>query len=418
MRKTKKLLAVLTVAAMVLCPLTAFAAPSYETDPDAATNSGSAATGDSFLEGVTPDDVFTVVLPTVTANTYDFVLDPDQLLSQADADKTKYTAGDNVYFHNTANSTDKYTDLSDGAVAVNAGMTDVILTVDVEVTNTSECAVEFSDTDVMTGDSLGLYMAVIPADKGTVTDTNLTAGTVAVGNASGSAVVVDKDGTASVSFLLEGQADNYELTQGSPDTVGHKYNYTKKASPAKDWNTAGFYLTATCNDEADWSEFNKKSHAASNAENLSVSVVWTMTNLTDEQAAQIEDGTVTPDATSGVVEFETAPVVPADVAPTAVVSSGDYSKSAPSNVVISYNLGSGAPAIPEDATITVTHGNEKITILAEKLTIDTSAKTITVDGTAAFLVNKTVAGSTYPINVTFTKDELVKTFTVDVSIVQ
>jgi|GEM_PF-6406314 Domain of unknown function. len=100
MNKRKLIAAILTVLMV-----TTMTAPAAYAD----TTSGST-TGAGASEGNPASDIFRVVLPTTAANTYDFIMDPNNLLSTSslNGDRTTYD-GSSVYFTSTTGATVKAT---------------------------------------------------------------------------------------------------------------------------------------------------------------------------------------------------------------------------------------------------------------------------------------------------------------------
>ena len=303
MKRMKKFLAVLTAATLLATPFTALAAGS---------NSGSV-DSDSYLEGVTPDDVFSVQLPTIPANTYKVVLDPNKLLSTVatnqNVSQNSYDPNATLLFGN-ASGDYGHSDTSDGAPVVNTSMQDAILTVNVTVTNAKTNPVTFvgSKAAVSANDTTNVYLAVVPGEKGTVSD-NALATVSANSPVTAQASAVGTDGKASLTFYIPGQPANFELSQEDDSSVrsGHKYTYAKKSSDLAAWNTASFYLTGASNPNADWKKFNEKSQLTDDtkAENLKVKTVWSVTAATASQKA---DG-ANADATTGLATLSEAPFV-------------------------------------------------------------------------------------------------------------
>lgn len=279
----KKTAAMVLAAAMVIT-----VAPNV----NAAGQSGSV-TGDSYMEGVMPTDVVDVVLPTVTNDTYKFILDPADLLSRYDANSSKYTKS-SVYFTNAGGT---YTGTSDIATATNKSTCDVVLGVDVSVANVATNPVTFTDSaSVATGTDRNLYIGLVPTAKGTVAD-NATPEAGALKDAKAKAVT---NGTTGTSFLLTGTTNNFDVKQTADanTTSGHAYNYVAKTTGAT-WTTAGFALTGACNTGADWSAFNTASQDKTSGENLQITVAYSMDV---PSAAQKEElATLTPDGDTGEV---------------------------------------------------------------------------------------------------------------------
>lgn len=329
----KKTAAMVLAAAMVIT-----VAPNV----NAAGQSGSV-TGDSFMEGVMPKDVVDVVLPTVTNDTYKFILDPADLLSRYDANKDKYTKS-SVYFSNAAGT---YTGTSDVATATNKSTCDVVLGVDVSVTNVATNPVTFTDSaSVSTGTDKNLYVGLVPTAKGTVADAATpVAGALNTGKAKAVA-----NGATGTSFLLTGTTDNFDVKQTADEnaTSGHAYNYVAKTTGAT-WTTAGFALTAACNPAADWAAFNTASQDKENGENLQVTVAYSMDVPTAAQKEEL--ATLTPDGDTGEVALTR------NVSPTATY---DVTYDKVNGTSFKIDLGSGKLAATDVAVAYAPSGAEWI----------------------------------------------------------
>lgn len=290
--KVKKLAALGLAAAMVVSPVTVNAASGGQ--------SGSSS-GSSVMEGVLPSDVVDVVLPTISDGTYNFVLDPANLLSQYDKDKaTKYPTASSLYFAN-ADGTNSGT--SDIATCVNKSSTQIVLSVEVNVSNVKANPVTFTSSGNVESDTENnVFLGLVPTAKGTVAgNDDPTAGAAT----SAQTITVDATGKARAFFLMDGSTSNFDVTQSADATVasGHKYEYTPKESAS--WTTAGFALTGACNKTADWDDFNTASQDKASGENLSVDVAYSMDTLSDDQKAQMADETspVSADTTTGLIPF-------------------------------------------------------------------------------------------------------------------
>ncbi len=334
-------------------------------------------TGDSHIEGVKPENIVRVVLPTVTNNTYKFVMDPADLLSQYATNKSDYTkpaAGGPVYFSNIttpasvtvtatggklykdaaasveATETEiiaviqnlsspeaateltglykaadtaatygdvtytapvyKYTNTSDVATAVNKGNTDVILTVNVSVSNVKSNPVKFvKAAAVSTGTDRNIAVQIVPAAAGKVTG---AAAPTAGAATAAQAVDISESGKATMTFKVAAKDANFTIKQEADATVasGHKYVWDEKNPATSEWSTVGFALSAVCNgnEGVDWSAYNTASQKLTGGENLKVEVVYSMAVPTASQklelagraesAAAKEDVTIYKDATA------------------------------------------------------------------------------------------------------------------------
>lgn len=275
--KNFKRFAALGMAALMLMP-----------SMTAAAEEGSV-TGDSHIEGVKPENIVRVVLPTVTNNTYKFVLDPADLLSQYAENKTDYDkpdAGGPVYFSNlntaasvTVNGGGKL--YKDAAATEEASAAEIIAVIQAlsspedateltglyksantvatyadvtytapvyKYTNTSDVAtaVNKGNTDVVltvkvsvTNVTSNPVKFVNADDVSTGTDRNVAVQIVptAKGTVTGSgtptagavtaaqAVDVSEAGTATMTFLVAAKADNFTIKQEADATVTSGHKY-------------------------------------------------------------------------------------------------------------------------------------------------------------------------------------------------
>lgn len=382
MRKFKKFVAFGLATALVMAPAATMAAEE---------TSGSS-TGDSYLEGVMPSDVTSIVLPTIAEGTYKTILDPSHLLSTYDENKDNYESGASVLFP-VANS--KYASTSQLGTAVNKSTCDVKLAVNVEVTNVATNPVTFVAKDAVESDTnRNVYMGLVPTAVGTVVGTaTATAGAATAAQA----IAVNTEGKAEATFLLEGDTDNFDIKQAADATVksGHKYTYVAKDDAS--WNTAGFGLTATCNTKADWVSYNEKSQLTTGGENLAVEVVYEMTALTDDEKAQLTgDDAISADATTGLIEFAS------DTAPTGFASGATFTMTVgdSTSTQLAVNLGNGTLASTISSIDVLTSEDAAIKTLVENTEYtlaDGNKITLTAGEGSVFGV--AVAGS-YKIKVT------------------
>lgn len=178
MMKSKKLLALALSASMVMgSGVVAFAA-----------DEEGAATGNGTVEYVAQSDVFSVVLPTSAGTTFDYILDPDGLITQTSGSKytgKTFAKDDTVYFLHaekvsgtaigeTSPGTDNldYTATSDAIKVVNKSTQQVTLKVDAKIA--SATGVVMATADTMSGTGENLYMALVGNDGTTDTTKALT----------------------------------------------------------------------------------------------------------------------------------------------------------------------------------------------------------------------------------------------------
>ena len=324
MKKFKKVLAVVTALTMAITPMPVLA--------DSVASSSSS--GEGYLEGVAPTDLYDVVLPYVADGTYKPTLDPTQLLSKYDESGATFTSGASMYFDTGAkNASDKavYADTSAVATVVNKGTTPVILTVDASVKNATGNALKFVSSGAVTADNNpNVAMSIVPAGKGTVSGSSITGdaitGSVASGYAltvtgqavvttgtaasvvTGQAVDFSTDAAAQAVFFIDGSTDNFDIKQESVSTdeiaSGHKYSYIAKDDAV--WDTVGFAISGQCNTNstADWSQVSLKENV------IKVDVVYTISKMDDTQKTQLygdddtlagSESTATVDATTAII---------------------------------------------------------------------------------------------------------------------
>lgn len=383
MRNFKKFLALGLATALVITPMSVTKADTV--------------TGNSNLEGVPPEDVVSVVLPTIAADTYDFILDPSDLLSQYDASKDDYTPS-SIYFPNTTAA--KKSSLSDIGTAINKSTCDVLLDVDMKVTNAATNPVTFTAKDAVENDTkLNVYLGLVPTAKGTVVgDGTPTDGAVT----SAQAIPVDSTGDASASFLLTGDTDNFDVTQTADASVasGHKYSYDAKATAT--WSTAGFALEGSCNTTADWKDYNEKSQLLVGGENLKVSVVYTMNPLTTAQKTEIEGG-VTADSTTSLIALSKT----ASAAAPLGFTNSSYTYKKGTALTIPIDLGSGSlKLVPTSVVVSMQVASQWYDLSSGSFGGSYSNGQYTLAANAGLSV-----GGPYPLRVVITTASESKTFT-------
>lgn len=237
--------AALTAALMLSSSMVAFAAE----------QEGSLS-GTGELEGTLSTDVFSVVLPTVsdTDTTFNFILDPEGLISATSAAKYNATfEEDSTLFFK--NSDGNYSSKSNALTVTNKSTMAVDITLTATVSNVE--GISITEDNAFTGDkSASLYLAL--------TDGTATSAV----NASGSASL-----TTSVDSA---PADAYIVQWNSANS---KYEYVLADESNTTFPTYSFQLTGACNPNGDWSGL---SDAAP-----SVNVVWSVAEHVDQVAPSV-----------------------------------------------------------------------------------------------------------------------------------
>lgn len=232
MKKTKKILALALAAAMTLAPTAICSADAVTSSP---ATGGSVSDGN--FEGWIEKEVFSVTLPTQSDNAFDFIVDPQNLISDsnnaASANHANVTTEGavGVYFKQGSG----YAASSDALTVENQSSMDVNVSVDAKLTITS-------------GDSVNLVTA------GAVTSDIATSSSaldlsISVNQVTTNAVeyISNETNTASLTTTMAAiDADNFEITYNG----GYKYAMKQGTT---DKTVAKFYLTGSCNTAADWS---------------------------------------------------------------------------------------------------------------------------------------------------------------------
>lgn len=229
MKKTKKILALAMAAAMALAPVTVSAA----TTTSPATGE---AVSDGNFEGWIEKEVFSVTLPTANNNSFDFIIDPQNLIVDSNdaANKDVVTEGAvGVYFKRAA-----------GGFAVSSDALTVSHQSSMELNVSVEAAL-----DITSGDSVKLVTAgAVTSDISSKSqDLDLC---ISVNQVTKGAVeyISDDSNKATLNATMAAlDASNFEVKY---DGSNYKYDLI---SGVTDKEVAEFYLTGSCNTAADWS---------------------------------------------------------------------------------------------------------------------------------------------------------------------
>lgn len=274
---SKKFMALALSATMVVgSSMTAFAADEV--------SGGSQGSG--VLEGSATTDVFKVELPTVAAGTFNFKLDPEQLVKAtagaALAGKTYDDAATLFFARADADKTKDYMNISDKITITNKST----MKVDVTVTANISGADEISMSSV---ENFGV--------GGTDPDTSASLYLALTDGAASNPVVapIDKeDGASLTNTIDEAPAGAYKAKY---DPVkGYTYELDTAASPAPTFATYSFQLKGAANPAGDWSELKTVSP--------SVDVTWTIKPHRDPVAPSIAKTSYTYTGTPFVVKVD------------------------------------------------------------------------------------------------------------------
>lgn len=278
MRNYKKYLAAAMAATMVVgSSVVANAAVSssdYVSSSDVTLTDSNASSGtiggSGSMAGHVEKDVFNVVVPACMTgadagfNGFDFVLDPEMLISKTDAAKyisdsnagvTGFEEDKTLYFlHKTSGTIG---DTSDFVKVTNKSSMDVDIKLIPKITGLT--AITLSDTATFTDDSTSMYMAVTDGTTSTA---------------------IKADGSNPVTDTIEGKLDAYDMIVNASG----KYEFTLKddVDPAS-FDTFEFALTGACNADADW---------ANVSENPNVQITWDIKPTPKDAAPSIANTTI------------------------------------------------------------------------------------------------------------------------------
>lgn len=202
--------------------------------------------GQGTVEGAVQTDFFKVQLPTVadTDTTYDFILDPQQLIKATNAanyeglTKANFEDGATMFFKN---SETKYSSTSNGLTATNLGSVDADITVEATLSDTVSGAeaIKFTEDKTFKDDTdTSVYLAMTevstgeaePAVKAVTTKDNVTKATL-----NGK---IDKNPSSSFEKALDSGEYVYKLKSDAPKDKTYSFALTGKCNPAGDWTKA------------------------------------------------------------------------------------------------------------------------------------------------------------------------------------
>lgn len=273
---------------------------------------GNSSMPDASELGLYAKDIVNMVMPVVPEDTYDFVMDTDDLLSRFSIYKDRYEQA-SLYFTNTMGEK-THTCISDAAMAKNKSSVPVLLYVTLQVENENGWPINYTDMDSVESDNeKNISFALVPVSTNAVVlddngdfskaeDTEAeetdTEDLKTDGNkqedyviCKDSKISIDETGKAEMILYLPGTPDNF-------DVINDKYMAKEDAV----WSSLGFAVTGACNTRADWSEMDERSNAG---EMLRIHVSYRMDLLSKEQEEMIANG-LNPDPETGVIAFDAA----------------------------------------------------------------------------------------------------------------
>lgn len=203
-------------------------------------------TASGNFEGHVNKSVVNVQLPTVSADDYNFIIDPELLINATNHEKypdATFTGTTGVYFPTSVEDGKvNYTDTSVAGQVTNKSSVSVNVTMSIKLTDLNDSITMVSENAVNTGTGANLWLAV----------TN------------GSRKVAVEDTTAKLTENILGADGNYIV---SYNKASDTYQYVIDPAASNSWGTATLSLTGKCNTNGDWS-------ASGLSEESKIEVTW------------------------------------------------------------------------------------------------------------------------------------------------
>ena len=222
-----------------------------------------------------PKNVVSMVVPILDNINYNFVMDPEGLLS-LNPENTIIGGESTLYFRsNESDST--YSIFAEVATAINKSTVPVSLEVELEVRGAAENGINITDLNgVHSAETPSMCLAILPTEVGTVKEGESADGLSIL--KSGMAMT-DTSGYAYKEIILPGSVDNFELVTL---TTEERDVYVQEYRPLEDanWSAAGFTLYGACSRETDWEDVVKN---LQNGGNISFSITYRMTPMIEEE---------------------------------------------------------------------------------------------------------------------------------------
>ncbi len=280
--------------------------------------------GAGTSEGHVDKNVVDVVLPTTTATTFAYTMDPERLITATSAARfdegTVFPTQDDtgVYFL-TAEKT--YANTSNTVQVINKGAVEQKVTIKAKLTAGAKDIAVLSAAPAADATTAGLYL------------------TAKVANVTKALSTSD----AEWYLKLPGNDNNYEVAY---DTTQTKYVYKKKTSGLAAWKAADISVTgAVTNGIA----------VESDTTAPQITVSWKFENV------PAQNDSTTYESSPTFTDFSDTPAAPANAAPSIATTSYQYT--AGQNVEVTVSLGTGNLAATGVTSVTFTNDSGTVTTL-------------------------------------------------------
>ena len=444
MSKMKRVVAIALAAVMAMgSTLTVFAAD---------TGSGGT-TGKGENEGHVDKELINVVLPTVPTgdgSPFEYITDPERLIQETKGaryeDYTFPNAGDDtgVYFRVGEK---EFANTSETLKVINKSSCDMAITLSAKATAASDKDLKLATSDSVDGDN-PLYLALkvgaattqaVSATEAKVIKTiSGTPANFETQYTGGEYKYVAKEEAAhwrALEFSLTGKVYNGTVAAGTTaPTVEVTWAFEKGTSAADTTDEVDYEETAepAIISVSDFVKADPKNVVikfslgkgpdAVDADGVALfrGADKTVAN-TASYSVDMDSKTVTISSTAGFLNSATADMpiyvaltkggskvkelqgtikVKTDYDPAEIISISEYTKAAPTDVVIKFSLGEGTKAVDADG-VTLYRGADKTVANTASYSVDMDSKTVTISSTAGFLSSAT---ADMPIHVALTKD--------------
>ncbi len=221
-----------------------------------------------------PKNVVSVVVPILDSYSYDFILDPDNLLSLVDTNNI-IGEGGTVYFKKK-DAENTYSIYSDIVTAVNKSTVPVDFDIQLTLLKDADLPLAFTGMgETYTADYPVLSFAIVPTEFGTVTGNEPAQDTTPIKS---EMAITDENGVANKELVLPGVIDNFDVvTKPTEDPNFYTQEYVVKED--SQWPTVGFALYGSCSKEADWSEV---ATALYKGKKLSLTLTYKLTPILED----------------------------------------------------------------------------------------------------------------------------------------
>ena len=193
------------------------------------------------VEGSVRTDVYQVVLPTVGSHTFDFIIDPLELINQTDGARyggKSFEKGSTLFFRRTdGEAKEDYSSTSNSITITNKGTIPVDVSLNVRMIPDSLGGIRMTNDRKFTGDtSASLYMAVLDGEN---------------------IMPVGMDGARINTTLAEVPEGTFEYGY---DKAKGRYTYKlKKNLDGVVFDTRSFRVTGAVNKKGKWQQFEETS---------------------------------------------------------------------------------------------------------------------------------------------------------------